>query len=39
MDETKREDALAGEHETVNAQSDQPAGKKGKKEKKNKTVG
>ena len=39
MDETKREEPLAGEHETVNAQSDQPAGKKGKKEKKKKTVG
>ena len=39
MDETKREEPLAGENETVNAQSDQPAGKKGKKEKKKKTVG
>lgn len=39
MDETKREEPLAGEHETVNEQSDQPAGKKGKKEKKKKTVG
>ena len=39
MDETKREEPLAGEHETVNAQSDQPSGKKGKKEKKKKTVG
>lgn len=39
MDETKREEPLAGEHETVNAQSDQPAGKKGKKAKKKKTVG
>ncbi len=39
MDETKREEPLAGEHETVKAQSDQPAGKKGKKEKKKKTVG
>ncbi len=39
MDETKREEPLAGETQTVNAQSDQPAGKKGKKEKKKKTVG
>ena len=39
MDETKREEPLAGEHETVKAQSDQPAGKMGKKEKKKKTVG
>ena len=39
MDETKREEPLAGEHETVNEQSDQPAGKKGKKAKKKKTVG
>ena len=39
MDETKREEPLAGENETVKAQSDQPAGKKGKKEKKKKTVG
>ena len=39
MDETKREEPLAGENETVNEQSDQPAGKKGKKEKKKKTVG
>ena len=39
MDETKREEPLAGEPQTVNAQSDQPAGKKGKKEKKKKTVG
>ena len=45
MDELKREDTLAGETETVNAEGDQAAGKedkkdsKGKKEKKKKTVG
>ena len=42
MDETKREDALAGEHEAVKAEADQAAGKedkKGKKAKKKKTVG
>ena len=42
MDETKREEPLAGEHETVKAEADQAAGKedkKGKKAKKKKTVG
>ena len=43
MDETKREDALAGENEAVKAEADQAAGKedkKGKKaKKKKKTVG
>ena len=42
MDETKREDALAGENEAVKAEADQAAGKedkKGKKAKKKKTVG
>ena len=42
MDETKREDALAGENEAVKTEADQAAGKedkKGKKAKKKKTVG
>lgn len=39
MDETKREDTLAGEKETVKAEGTQAADKKGKKEKKKKTVG
>ena len=42
MDETKREEPLAGENEAVKAEADQAAGKedkKGKKAKKKKTVG
>ena len=39
MDETKREEPLAGEHADVKAETDQTEGKKSKKEKKKKTVG